>query len=265
MRNVSRRHFLLGGAGALSTGMSGACTQGTEDGPTGEVIAFRGEHQSGILSPAQQQIIMVAFDMVADRRKDLIDLLSKWTIAAERMQAGQPVNDPKVNDNVPPDDTGEAMGLTASNLTITFGFGRTLFQHDTYGDRFGIAQRMPMVLANGIPRMAAEYLDKDKSDGDLVIQICAEDPMVVLHAMHQFKRIAFGTVSVKWMQLGYGRTSSTSTEQETPRNLFGFKDGTANIKAEDNTQELAKHLWIQPTDDAHWAAGAPIYACVKSA
>lgn len=87
--------------------------------------------------------------------------------------------------------------------------------------------------------------------------------MVVLHAMHQFKRLAFGLASVRWMQLGYGRTSSTSKDQETPRNFFGFKDGTSNIKAEDTDEELNKHLWIQPEDDGgDWAAGGS-YLCIR--
>jgi deferrochelatase/peroxidase EfeB len=43
----------------------------------------------------------------------------------------------------------------------------------------------------------------------------------------------------------------------TPRNLFGFKDGTNNLKAED-TLALADHVWVQPADvpgAAAWMAG----------
>jgi deferrochelatase/peroxidase EfeB len=62
-------------------------------------------------------------------------------------------------------------------------------------------------------------------------------------------------VSVRWSQLGFGRTSSTSTAQATPRNLFGFKDGTANLKAED-TDKLDQYVWVQPSDPgADWLAG----------
>ena len=41
-----------------------------------------------------------------------------------------------------------------------------------------------------------------------------------------------GVVAHNWMELGFGRTSTTTTAQATPRNLLGFKDGTRNIKAE---------------------------------
>lgn len=272
MPEISRRRLLLGGAGlgaaSVGVGALGGFGVAQAVGPAagadlGKAVPFRGEHQSGIVTPAQQQMIMVAFDMVATRRKDLVRLLEDWTLAAERMQAGEPVNDPKARDDVPPDDTGEALGLQPGSLTITFGFGATLFEHPEKGDRFGIAARKPESLRVGFPRMAAEKLDESRCHGDLVVQICGEDPMVVLHAMHQLKRIAFGTASVRWMQLGYGRTSSTSTAQETPRNLFGFKDGTRNIKAEDSEEELARHLWIQPEDSGgDWAAGGT-FLCIR--
>jgi deferrochelatase/peroxidase EfeB len=63
-----------------------------------------------------------------------------------------------------------------------------------------------------------------------------------------------GVVSVRWSQLGFGRTSSTSTTQTTARNLFGFKDGTANLKLEE-TDLLREHLWVQPGDGPDWMTG----------
>jgi deferrochelatase/peroxidase EfeB len=77
---------------------------------------------------------------------------------------------------------------------------------------------------------------------------------VAVHAIRNLVRIGFGKVSVRWSQLGFGRTASTSTAQATPRNLFGFKDGTRNVKAEE-TAELEKHVWVQPDDGPSWLAG----------
>ncbi|MBP3088718.1 Dyp-type peroxidase [Corynebacterium sp. sy017] len=266
--SLSRRQLLAGlggaGVGALGTGALELGHIRKEHSPTGTIVPFRGAHQSGIITPAQQQMLMVAFDMTVSRKQDLISLLTQWTTATERMMNGEEINTPKVRDDVPPDDTGETMGQPPASLSVTFGFGASLFEHPQDGDRFGIAHKIPAALRAGIPRMAAEKIDPDRSDGDIVIQICAEDPMVVLHAAHQYKRIAFGLASVKWMQLGYGRTSSTSQQQHTPRNLFGFKDGTANIKAEEDPAQLNEHLWIQPGDDQHasWAAGGT-YLCIR--
>lgn len=77
-----------------------------------------------------------------------------------------------------------------------------------------------------------------------------------MHAVRNLARLGFGTVALRWSQLGFGRTSSTSSAQATPRNLFGFKDGTANLKAEE-TAELDRHLWVGAQDDpgAAWLAG----------
>ncbi|NLA35485.1 MAG: Dyp-type peroxidase, partial [Actinobacteria bacterium] len=91
------------------------------------------------------------------------------------------------------------------------------------------------------------------SDGDLCVQACADDPQVAFHAIRNLARIGFGTVSLRWSQLGFGRTSSTSTAQQTPRNLFGFKDGTANLMAEE-AEALDRHLWVgdaQVPDERH--------------
>ncbi len=61
---------------------------------------------------------------------------------------------------------------------------------------------------------------------------------------------------MRWSQLGFGRTSSTSTSQVTARNLFGFKDGTHNIKAEEPT-DLDAHVWVPAAADARagWLTG----------
>ncbi len=75
-----------------------------------------------------------------------------------------------------------------------------------------------------------------------------------MHAVRNLARAGFGAVSVRWSQLGFGRTSSTSTSQTTPRNLLGFKDGTRNIKAEDH-DTVNKFVWVDRGDDQAWMAG----------
>jgi deferrochelatase/peroxidase EfeB len=153
----------------------------------------------------------------------------------------------------PPDDTGEALGLPASGLTITFGFGPTLFTTDDGVDRFGIGNSRPPLLAP-LPRFSGDALQPASGGGDLCIQACADDPQVAVHAIRNLSRIAFGRASIRWSQLGFGRTSSTSTAQVTPRNLFGFKDGTANIKAEQR-EVVDEHVWVGADDGPAWLAG----------
>ncbi len=216
-----------------------------------------GEHQPGIVTPAQDRLHFAAFDVVTDSRDELVALLRAWTAASARMMAGQPAGEVGPVEgayNLPPDDTGEAIGLPPAGLTITVGFGPSLFRDGDGRDRFGLAERRPEALRD-LPHFPGDVLDPARSGGDLCVQACADDPQVAVHAIRNLARIGFGTVSVRWSQLGFGRTSSTSTSQETPRNLFGFKDGTANLKAEE-PDELDKHVWVGTADSAGlWLTG----------
>jgi deferrochelatase/peroxidase EfeB len=63
-----------------------------------------------------------------------------------------------------------------------------------------------------------------------------------------------GVVEHNWLELGFGRTSTTSTAQQTPRNLLGFKDGTRNIKAE-QASLMSDYVWVGPETDQRWLRG----------
>jgi deferrochelatase/peroxidase EfeB len=202
-----------------------------------------------------------SFDLQTTSRAELVALLKAWTAAANRMTQGAAAGQfgPTGGSyDGPPDDTGEAQGLPPSGLTITFGFGPSLFE----GKRaaaLGTAGKRPPALAD-IPAFPGDTLDAAQSGGDLCIQACANDPQVAVHAVRNLARIAFGTAHVRWSQLGFGRRSSTSTSQQTPRNLFGFKDGTANLKAEDPGL-LNDHVCAAAADGAPWmAAGSYLVA-----
>ncbi|HET8987641.1 MAG TPA: iron uptake transporter deferrochelatase/peroxidase subunit [Humibacillus sp.] len=217
-------------------------------------IPFRGEHQAGIVTPAQDRLHFVALDVVTKDPARLRELLKAWTRAAERMSLGAEAAPGGLvggGPNRAPEDTGEAYGLPASGLTVTIGFGPSLFD-----DRFGLADRKPAALAD-LPAFVGDQLDARRSGGDLCIQACANDPQVAVHAVRNLVRMGFGVVAVRWSQLGFGRTSSTSTAQATPRNMFGFKDGTNNVKAEE-PEGLAQHVWVAPDDEqgaGAWMAG----------
>lgn len=249
--HVSRRMVVgAGGAGVAAAGLgfgSGAITaKNDEPAPATSAaprrVPFYGPQQAGITTPAQSQMHFAAFDVVTDDVDELIRLLKEWTAASASMTAGQPAEGSASQSYyAPPSDTGEAQDMGAENLTLTFGFGPTLFTK-AGKDRFGIAGKRPAALVD-LPHFPGDTIDKARSDGDLVVQACAEDPQVAVHAIRNLARIGFGIVAMRWSQLGFGRTSSTSTTQSTPRNLFGFKDGTANIKAEE-PKELAEHVWV---------------------
>jgi deferrochelatase/peroxidase EfeB len=262
---LSRRGLLgLAGAGAaglaLGGGIGAAATaaalgSGSAADP-GTHYPFYGTHQAGIVTPAQDRLHFAAFDLAADAdRNDLVSLLADWTAAAARMTQGLPIGDGAVGDDVlaPADDTGEALGLPPSGLTLTFGFGPELFTDARGADRFGIASRTPPLL-RPLPRFAGDALVPEFTGGELCVQACADDPQVAVHAIRNLSRIAFGRAALRWSQLGFGRTSSTSTTQTTPRNLFGFKDGTANLKAE-QTADVDADVWVPASDGPAWMAG----------
>ncbi|MGW2046955.1 iron uptake transporter deferrochelatase/peroxidase subunit [Streptomyces sp. NPDC001858] len=255
----SRRSLLgWGGAGlALGAAAAGGAVAMTRTGDdvdptaadTGAAVDFHGAHQAGIATPVQDRLHFAAFDVQTEDRAEFVRLLQDWTEAARRMTAGQTVGDGAYGGlaEAPPDDTGEALGLKPSRLTLTIGFGPSLFA------RFGLAGQRPAALVD-LPQFTGDALDPARSGGDLCVQACADDPQVAVHAIRNLARIGMGKVVVRWSQLGFGKTSSTTPEAQTPRNLMGFKDGTRNI-AGTETDRLTKFVWVDEKDGPEWMAG----------
>jgi len=239
------------GAGAALATRSG---DGEQPAAAGTPVPFHGRHQAGVATAVQDRLHLAAFDLRSRDRADLVRMLRRWTAAAERMTRGLetvPGGAAPVEPQAPPEDTGEALGLPPSRLTLTIGFGRSLFELDGT-DRFGLRDRLPAALAP-LPRFRGDALDPAAGGGDLVVQACADDPQVAVHAVRNLARIATGTAAVRWSRLGFGRTSSTTPAEQTPRNLFGFKDGTNNIAGDDDAA-LARDVWVDATAD-----GAPAW------
>ncbi|KAB1980467.1 iron uptake transporter deferrochelatase/peroxidase subunit [Streptomyces triticiradicis] len=246
-----------GGAGlALGAAAAGGAVAMTRVGndvdpagaETGAAVPFHGPHQAGIATAVQDRLHFAAFDVKTDDRAEFVQLLKDWTQAAARMTAGHTVGEGAYGGlaEAPPDDTGEALGLKPSRLTLTIGFGPSLFE------KFDLADRRPEALV-ALPKFPGDNLDKARSDGDLCIQACADDPQVAVHAIRNLARIGFGKVAIRWSQLGFGKTSSTTPDAQTPRNLMGFKDGTRNI-AGTETERLKKFVWTDAKDNGEKAA-----------
>ncbi len=239
-------HVLTGTLGGGSAKLqSPDASQGT--------VPFYGAHQAGIATTAQEYLHFAAFDVTGGNAEGLRSMLQLWTTAAATMTAGASYEpDGSQEPGRPPVETGEAVGLGASRLTLTFGFGPSLFGSGGSG-RFGLAGNRPTEL-RPLPVFQGDDLEPARSDGDLCVQACADDPQVAFHAIHVLSRIANGTAVLRWAQPGFGRTSSTSAAQTTPRNLMGFKDGTDNIRAE-QTNAMRDFVWVQSTDGPSWMVG----------
>jgi deferrochelatase/peroxidase EfeB len=257
----SRRQLLTGagtaGAGLVAGGLAGYFGRGAADpaaaadgvaGDSDQTVPFYGPHQAGIATAAQDRLAFGSLNVTdGTSRADLRDLLREWTQAAARMTRGALVGE-VTEPLAPPLDTGEAVGSPVSRLTITVGYGPALFDQ-----RFGLSGRKPAELAQ-LPPLPNENLDPASSGGDLCVQACSDDPLVAFHAVRNLARLGMGVVEHNWMELGFGKTSSTNTAQATPRNLLGFKDGTRNIKSE-QTQLMDGYVWAGAEAGQSWMRG----------
>ena len=185
---------------------------------------FHGPHQAGIVTAQQNQTYFAAFDLIATQRTEVEALLRRWTEAAARMAAGDaaaPLQGVAIDKPAP--DSGDALGMGAARLTLTFGFGPGLFVKDGK-DRYGLAAQRPDALVD-MPVFTGDQLEASRSGGDLSVQACADDPEVAFHAVRQLARLASGVAQLRWTQTGF---SANYAAEDTPRNLMGFKDGTQN-------------------------------------
>jgi len=240
--NFSRRGF-LGVAGAVAAVSAGFGARSLVDGaPSGSnglsgsaaSESFWGTHQSGIITPAQNHTYFAAFDLVTDKRDEVIKLLQKWTTAAAKMSQGLEAEQ-DVADGSP--DSGDAQGLPPSRLTITFGFGSGLFTKNGK-DRYGLASKRPEALVD-MPAFSGDQLAPERTGGDLSVQACADDPQVAFHAVRQLVRLADYIAQIRWTQVGF---IANPVGGGTARNLMGFKDGTGNPDTSDKAL-MDKFVW----------------------
>ncbi|MFS0556719.1 iron uptake transporter deferrochelatase/peroxidase subunit [Brevibacillus sp. 179-C9.3 HS] len=250
MAGVGGIGLLLGATGVNTLLPSTPKNEQTSATPTraDEVIPFYGKHQSGIITPMQDFICMGAFDLTTTSLGDVRKLFQSWTQAAAHMTAGKNVDAESDNALLPPVDTGEAMGLRPMQLTITFGLGASFFD-----ERFGLAAKRPAPLVD-LPRFNSDEMRKEWSDGDIVVQVCANDPQVAFHALRNLARIARGKAVLHWLQEGFQRTSASDPTGSTPRNLMGFKDGTNNPQMNDPAA-ANEIVWAHTAESPAWMAG----------
>jgi deferrochelatase/peroxidase EfeB len=248
---VSRRAVLSAAFGAAAVGVAGCTTshgRPTVQTPSGaiplaDIEPFYGSHQAGVVTPAQACQLLSAVDVKAASAAELRRLLNDWTAAVATLTAGKPV--PAPADRPALTDSGEATGASPSRLTITIGYGPSLFD-----SRFGLASRRPIPLAP-LPRFSNDNLQPAWCGGDLVLQVCADDAQVAFHAHRQLLRLAGGLAEVRWSQSGFRGPQLGTAAKPLTRNLFGFHDGIRNPALDDATA-LDSVVWAGGPD---WMAG----------
>jgi deferrochelatase/peroxidase EfeB len=198
-------------------------------------VSFYGKHQAGILTPQQRHTYFAVLDVTATSRADVIAMLKYWTAAADRLTQGllvDPMTD-AYNSAAVLNDSGETVGTTPQNLTITVGFGPSFFSKNGV-DRFQIAHKRPAALVD-LPKFPGDQMIEGKTGGDISLQACADDPQVAFHAVRQLVRIAGKAAALRWVESGYLPSSAPG---DTPRNIMGFKDGTIN------SSDADKDIWV---------------------
>ena len=236
-------------AGALGTafapGRAHAAASAGQPQPGAEAIDLSRQYpfygdaaQAGIMTPPQRHAFYMTFDLTTGRREDLQVLLARWSAAIARMTKGDSIG--RVEPARPSavgEDSGEAMDLHPASLTVTVGLGPRIFT-----DTFGLAGQRPALL-RPLRQLPSDALLPELIGGDLSLQACADDPQVTYHAVRDLARIAkdLGAAATRWAVLGFGRASS-GEGQITPRNLFGFRDGTRNIQS---AEEFDRFVWVR--------------------
>ncbi|MDJ0343887.1 iron uptake transporter deferrochelatase/peroxidase subunit [Streptomyces sp. H10-C2] len=258
MSEVRRRGFLRGAAVGIGSAVAGAGLVGADhgaehsaapqsgaaDGAAVPRTEFHGVHQAGILQPPRRAAAFMSFDVTADGRRELVELLRTLTDRARFLATGG--TPPPVGITAPPTDSG-VLGpeVPPGGLTVTAGVGASLFD-----DRFGLKSRRPLRLG-AMPSFPDDDLDAAWCHGDLSLQLCADSPDVVLHALRDIARHTRGGMQVRWRMDGF---TSPPRPSGTPRNHLGFKDGTANPDTGD-AAAMDGLLWVGAGAEPQWTAG----------
>ncbi|WP_328943636.1 iron uptake transporter deferrochelatase/peroxidase subunit [Streptomyces sp. NBC_00250] len=242
-----------GGVGVTTAGSDGGTTDGagTDGTPLlttvgSTEVMFHGEHQAGITTPSQSRGHLIAFDLAPGAgRKEAVALLRRWSVTAKALMSGKATTE----------DTGVALDAGPSSLTVTFGFGRTFF------DRTGLVARRPRGL-DPLPAFSADALDARRSEGDLWVQIGADDALVAFHALRAVQKDAGDAARVRWQMNGFNRSAGATAKPMTARNLMGQIDGTGNPKVTDPDFDRRIFVPAGAGGADEWMAGGS-YAVVR--
>jgi deferrochelatase/peroxidase EfeB len=256
----------LGGTGALArdSAKAGADTGGEEPENVQRAVAdsqlasrepFEGAHQAGILTPTPAQATFAALDSVAPNRVALQEALQALSERARELTAGDTI--PKLTSgrppsvlepDAPPVDSGTLGPVNMPDgLTVTIAFGSSLFD-----ERYGLASQRPAELIR-MPTFSVDALDPARSHGDVLLQICAHQRDTVTHTLRELLRTLRGALQPRWTIDGFSSAARGPSPHNSPRNLFAFRDGTANPPTNDATL-MNRLVWLQGGNPS-WAAG----------
>ena len=188
-----------------------------------ETEKFYGNHQSGIATPQQANLTLIAFDLKRDvDASALARLLRLWSNDSANLTQGK-----EVIGAVNP-----GMEENPARVTVTFGFGYSLFK------KLALKWPLPETSIPSFPKI--DKLQERWSDGDLVVQIAGDDPLAIFNLGAVLKKDAEPFAKVRWQQRGFLNSAGVNTGK-VGRNLLGQFDGTANPPL--NSKDFNERVW----------------------
>ncbi|WP_324788272.1 Dyp-type peroxidase [Streptomyces sp. H51] len=221
----SRRAFLDATGAMMAVGLTAGCTpdsaQPGRHAPAAAAaptrVAATGRHQAGITlpQPAQGNLLAVVADLGAAVAPG--PLLAELGQAISALAAG---TDPRL------------LGLPPGDLTVTVGVGTRLVR--TAG--------ASLPGAADLPRFSRERIAPRARGGDLLIQICASDPLLLPVVAAALLDQAGDRVHERWRQSARrGTNVPLGNGLTAPRNPLGFIDG---IVGPHTATEQQRDLWL---------------------
>ncbi|WP_247648557.1 Dyp-type peroxidase [Saccharomonospora xinjiangensis] len=208
-----------------------------------EIVPFYGKHQAGIATRQQRNATFLAADLASRDVATLRRLLDELTLTAAALTRGDPPPERDSGVKGTSSLTDFGTGLPPARLTVTVGLGPAVFAIPE------LAARRPRHLTP-LPIFDGDALNPWWCGGDVLIQICADDPQIVSHAVRSLRARMPGLATLRWTQYGF---LSTPPDGGTPRNMFGHKDGTANPKP--GTPAFDDIVWARSPEEPEWFAG----------
>ncbi|MGW4807669.1 Dyp-type peroxidase [Kitasatospora sp. NPDC004272] len=208
---IDRRTLFTAGA-ALAAGAAGAgaATALTREDrpaaappPPAAAVPFHGARQSGVVHRQLPATRLLALDLPADADRGALRTLLAGTGDVLARAADGTLADARLA-GTPPVTSLAAVGpALAARLRLP----------------------APETLAE-LPAFPGDRLDPARGGGDLLLQVSAEHPWTTgVLAEHLLTAATAAGAALRWQQDGF---LPPTPDGGTPRNLFGFKDGTAN-------------------------------------
>lgn len=241
---------LLGAAGGVVIGRASASepdapTAMPTAASTSEAVAsgeatllpFYDDHQAGVETEEADFQTFLGLDLRNASRDDADAVLRLVSDDAARLTQGQPI-------------LGDAMPELAANadlMSIAVGLGHGFFR------KAGLEHAIPAEFVE-IPAFENDTFEDPWTQTDLVLQIGANDPTALSHAVRMLTRDLSTLADVRWQQDGFRAPGTMDLGTHARRNLMGWPEGKHFPVP--GTQDFADVVWIQEGPD--WLVGGTI-------